>query len=80
VFILQAVVYASENQDMAVGDENIYGKETIVEPSGIGDQAMNDIPLNRYGSVNGPAANLGIPTLHTTAAQKTVTTARGRQS
>ncbi|WP_295128277.1 hypothetical protein [uncultured Chitinophaga sp.] len=76
VFILQAVVSETENQDIAVielektgndhavvqivGDEDIYGEETIVEPSDIGDQAINDMPLNRYGSMNGPAASVGI--------------------
>lgn len=74
VFVLQAVVSQSESQDVAVielektgdataviqivGDEDIYGEETIVEPSDNNTQAFNDAPMNRYGTYNGPAAGM----------------------
>ncbi|MCK7557741.1 hypothetical protein MKQ70_23125 [Chitinophaga sedimenti] len=70
IFILQALVSSTESQDIAVielertgdkqaviqivGDEDIFGEETIVEPEDEG-VAFNDFPLNRYGSHNGPS-------------------------
>jgi hypothetical protein len=69
-FVLQVVVSETENQDIAVielektgdttavlqivGDEEIYGEQTIVEASDEGDE-MDD---NTNTPANGPAANL----------------------
>lgn len=68
VFILQVAVSASENQDIAVielektgsetaiaqiiGDEDIYGEETIVEPDGGEENALNN--WNNNSNLSGP--------------------------
>ena len=79
VFILQAVVSESENQDIAVielektgnetavvqivGDEDIYGEETIVEPSD--DESVSATTATFYNADNsiahGPSAGFDEP-------------------
>lgn len=69
VFVLQVAVSASENQDIAVielektgnetamlqivGDEDIYGEETILEPDG-GEKESAYINLNGNNNLSGP--------------------------
>lgn len=70
VFVLQVAVSASENQDIAVielektgtetamvqiiGDEDIYGEQTIVEPDGEKDTAEYYINWSNNSNISGP--------------------------
>lgn len=75
VFVLQVAVSATENQDIAVielektgnetaiaqiiGDEDIYGEQTIVEPDGDNDNASFN--FNNNSNLSGPNAGYNFP-------------------